>query len=131
MNQTITLEVPATLSALTTVHMVLGGLGARLDFSLDDLDDLLLATDRLLQTALEVDDLERARVRAEIDGETLHVICGSFRSGELRERATVTPGGRIDLCLVLRRLVDDIALSSEDGGAFSIRLVKNRSGSSS
>ena len=37
MAEKIDLEVPATLNALSTVRMVLGGLGARLDFSLDDL----------------------------------------------------------------------------------------------
>jgi len=58
MAERISLEVPATLSALSTVRMVLGGLGARLDFSLDDLDDLFLATDGLLQAALEAEELD-------------------------------------------------------------------------
>ena len=40
MPERIDLEVPATLNALSTVRLVLGGLGARLDFSLDDLEDI-------------------------------------------------------------------------------------------
>lgn len=56
MAETISLEVPPTLSALSTVRMVVGGLGARLDFSLEDLDDLYLALDRLLEAALDAEE---------------------------------------------------------------------------
>ncbi|NLE23558.1 MAG: hypothetical protein GX624_12385 [Actinobacteria bacterium] len=125
MTERITLEVPATLSALSTVHMVLGGLGARLDFSLEDLDDLYLATDRLLVTALDTEDLESLCVRCVVDGSTLRVVAGLFRSPALRGQVVETPGGCIDLCTMLQRLVDDVVVE-EDGERYSVVIVKNR-----
>ncbi len=126
MTENISLEVPATLSALSTVRMVLGGLGARLDFSLEDLDDLFLATDRLLEAALDAEDLDSLRVLVKVDGTTLRVIAGAFRSAELRDQVVVTPGGCIDLCTLLRRLVDEVVVQEEDG-SFTVLMVKQRS----
>jgi len=124
MSERISLEVPATLSALSTVRMVLGGLGARLDFSLEDLDDLFLATDRLLEAALDAERLESLRVEMAVDGVTLTVVAGSFRSEALRDQVAVTPGGCIDLCTLLRRLVDHVDVQMEEGG-FSVVMVKH------
>jgi anti-sigma regulatory factor (Ser/Thr protein kinase) len=128
MRERIFLEVPATLSALSTVRMVLGGLGARLDFSLDDLDDLFLATDRLLEAALDAEDLDSLRVHVVVDGPALRIAAGAFRSDELRDQVAVTPGGCIDLCTLLQRLVDDVVVQEEDG-CFHVIIVKRRSGS--
>ncbi len=126
MTERITLEVPATLSALSTVHMVLGGLGARLDFSLEDLDDLYLATDRLLVAALDTEELESLRVMCVLDDSTLQVVAGLFHSTALRGQVIDTPGGCIDLCTLLQRLVDDVVVE-EDGECYSIVIVKHRS----
>lgn len=125
MPERITLEVPATLSALSTVRMVLGGLGARLDFSLDDLDDLYLAADRLLEAALDAEDLSSLRVECLLDSSTLRLATGSFHTTVLRDQVAVTPGGCIDLCLLLHRLVDDVVVE-EDGERFSVVIVKHR-----
>ena len=126
MTENISLEVPATLNALSTVRMVLGGLGARLDFSLEDLDDLFLATDRLLEAALDAEALDSLRVLVKVDGTTLRVTAGAFSSDELRDQVAVTPGGCIDLCTLLQRLVDDVVVQEEDG-SFTVLMVKHRS----
>jgi anti-sigma regulatory factor (Ser/Thr protein kinase) len=127
MPENISLEVPATLSALSTVRMVLGGLGARLDFSLEDLDDLFLATDSLLEAALEAEPLDTLRVQAAVEGTTLRVVAGTFRSDALRAQVAITPGGCIDLCTLLKRLVDGVVVEEEDGG-YSVVIVKHSSG---
>ena len=129
MSERISLEVPATLSALSTVRVVLGGLGARLDFSLDDLDDLFLATDRLLQAALDAEELDSIRVLVLVDGGTLRVSAGEFRSPHLRDQVAVTPGNCIDLCTLLQRLVDDVTVQ-EEGDCFSVVITKRGMGSS-
>ena len=126
MTERISLEVPAALSALATVRAVLGGLGARVDFSLDDLDDLFLATDRLLEAALETEDLGSLRVTVVVDGGTLRVAAGAFRSDALRDQVAVTPGGCIDLCTLLRRLADDVVVEEVDD-CFNVVIVKHRS----
>jgi hypothetical protein len=128
MAERISLEVPATLSALSTVRMVLGGVGARLDFSLDDLDDLFLATDRLLEAALDAEELASIRVLVVVDDGSLRVSAGAFSSPELRDQVTVTPGDCIDLCVLLRRLVDDVSVQ-QDGECFSVVITKHGTGS--
>jgi anti-sigma regulatory factor (Ser/Thr protein kinase) len=128
MSDRVSLEVPATLSALSTVRVVLGGLGARLDFSLDDLDDLFLATDGLLEAALSAERLDSIRVLVVVDGGSLRVSAGAFRSAELREQVVVTQGDCIDLCTLLRRLVDDVTLQ-DDGECYSVVITKRAAGS--
>jgi anti-sigma regulatory factor (Ser/Thr protein kinase) len=128
MTERISLEVPATLSALSAVRVVLGGIAARLDFSLDDIDDLFLATDRLLEAALHAEDLDSIRVLVLVDDGTLRVSAGVFRSTQLRDRVAVTPGNCIDLCTLLQRLVDDVTVQ-EDGECFNVVITKRRMGS--
>jgi len=130
MAERISLEVPATLSALSTVRMVLGGLGARLDFSLEDLDDLFLATDRLLEAALDAEELDSLTVLVLMDEGALRVTAGAFRSMDLREQVAVTPGNCIDLCTLLRRLVDEVAVQEDGDECFNVVITKRRTGPS-
>ncbi len=127
MAERIDLEVPATRNALSTVRMVLGGLGARLDFSLDDLEDIYLATDELLRTALDADTLDRLSVEMLVDGEVLRFAAGTFKSAKLRADVTIHAEDCLDLCMLLRRTVDDVVIEDE-GGAYRIVLVKRRKG---
>ena len=125
MAERIDLEVPATLNALSTVRLVLGGLGARLDFSLDDLEDIYLATDQLLRTALDADALDRLSVKVLLDGGALRFTAGTFKSAKLRADVTMHAEDCLDLCMLLRSTVDDVVLEDE-GGAYRIVLVKRR-----
>ena len=125
MAERIDLEVPATLNALSTVRMVLGGLGARLDFSLDDLEDIYLATDELLRTALDADPLDRLSVEVLLDEGVLRFTAGTFKSAKLRADVTMHAEDCLDLCMLLRSTVDDVVLEDE-GGAYRIVLVKRR-----
>jgi hypothetical protein len=125
MAERIDLEVPATLNALSTVRMVLGGLGARLDFSLDDLEDIYLATGELLRTALDADALDRLRVEVLLDDDVLRFTAGTFKSAKLRADVTTHADDCLDLCMLLRSTVDDVVLEDE-GGAYRIVLVKRR-----
>ncbi len=127
MAERIDLEVPATLNALSTVRMVLGGLGARLDFSLDDLEDLYLATDELLRTALDADALDRWSVEMLVDAGVLRFAAGTFKSAKLRADVSIHAEDCLDLCMLLRRTVDDVVFEDE-GGAYRIVLVKRRKG---
>jgi hypothetical protein len=127
MAERIDLEVPATLNALSTVRLVLGGLGARLDFSLDDLEDLYLATDELLRTALDADALDRWSVEMLVDAGVLRFAAGTFKSAKLRADVSIHAEDCLDLCMLLRRTVDDVVFE-DDGGAYRIVLVKRRKG---
>ena len=126
MAERIDLEMPATLNALSTVRMVLGGLGARLDFSLDDLDDLYLATDGLLRSALDADPLDRLSVEILIDNGVLRFAAGTFKSAKLRADVTLHAEDCIvDLCILLRRTVDEVLFEDADG-AYRVVLIKRR-----
>jgi anti-sigma regulatory factor (Ser/Thr protein kinase) len=127
MAERIDLEVPATLNALSTVRMVLGGIGARLDFSLDDLEDIYLATDELLRTALVADAPDRLSVEVLLEGGLLRFTAGTFKSAKLRADVTMHAEDCLDLCMLLRRTVDDVVLEDDDG-AYRIVLVKRRKG---
>lgn len=125
MAERIRLEVPATLNALSTVRMVLGGLGLRLDFSLDELEDIYLATGELLRTALSDDALERLTVEVELDDGALRFVAGAFRSARLRAEVMVHEETCLDLCMLLRSTVDEVELE-EHGDAYRVVLVKRR-----
>ena len=127
MAERIDLEGPATMNAISTVRMVLGGLGARLDFSLDDLEDIYLATDGLLRTAFDADALDRLSVEMLVDDGVLRFATGTFKSAKLRADVTIHAEDCLDLCMLLRRTVDDVVFE-DDGGAYRIVLVKRRKG---
>jgi len=104
---------------------VLGGLGARLDFSLDDLEDLYLATGEMLRTALDADALDRLSVKVLIDDGVLRFTAGTFRSAKLRADVSTHAEDCLDLCMLLRTTVDDVLIEDE-GGAYRVVLVKRR-----
>ncbi len=130
MPENIRLEVPSTRSGLATVRMVLGGLCARLDFGLESIDDVTLATNELLAAALTAEHPISLSVEMAAEDATLRVVTGPFDSERLRSQVTVTPGGCIDLCMLLQRLVDETVVQEEEGG-FRVVLVKSRSGAAS
>lgn len=122
MAERINLEVPATSSALPIVHMVLGGIGARLDLSLEQLDDLSLAADSVLTCALKEENATRFAVSFVVADEDLTVSFGRFESVALRTGVGQTAGDCIDLCVLLRRLVDGVEVREMEGGAYSVVL---------
>jgi hypothetical protein len=125
MAERISLEIPATLGALSTLRMVVGGLGVRLEFSLDELEDLYLATGELLRTALADDAPDRLRVDVEVEDGQLRFAAGTFRSKRLRSEITVHKESCLDLCQLLTRTVDEVQVEDGDGD-YRVVLVKRR-----
>jgi hypothetical protein len=127
MAESITLEVPATLGALSTVRMVLGGLGAGLGHSLDDLEDLALATEGLFHAALKTESCERFSVEVVIAEGELFVYSGEFHSADLRNQVENGDEGCLDLCRLLRETVDDVSCRDK-GDGYQVVLVKRGHG---
>jgi hypothetical protein len=123
MTERINLEVPADPSALKTVLMIVAGLSARLDYSLDDLDDVRLAMDMLLNEALEFEELDTIAVEAEVADGWMKLSAGPFRSAELRRRVTVGREDCIDLCLLLRRTMDAVSVEGDEA-AYTVVLER-------
>jgi hypothetical protein len=129
MAERIKLDVPATLSALSTVRMVLGGLGAGLGYSLEDLENLSLATEGLFHAALKIESCERFSVDVVISDGDLCVYSGEFRSAVLRRQVENGDEGCLDLCRLLRETVDEVSCR-DTGDAYQVVLVKRGRGRS-
>ena len=129
MAERISLEIPATLDALSTLRMVVGGLVMRLEFSLDDLEDLYLATGELLRRALADDAPARLTVDVEVQDGQLLFAAGSFSSARLRSEVTVHKEACLDLCQLLTSTVDEVRLEDGDG-VYRVVLVKRRGSAS-
>ena len=127
MHESIRLEVPAAITALPTVRMVLGGVAVRLDLSLEELEDLSLAATELLRAALDSEPLDSWAVEMAIVDGALHVVAGPYRSPDLRRRLEGGHDGLacLDLCRLLSHTLDSFAVE-DDGDGFSVAMVKGR-----
>jgi hypothetical protein len=126
-SETIRLDVAAARSAFAPVRMVLGGLGARLGFDVDQLDDLFLATEELFRAALDAEELARFGAEMRVDDGSLRFAAGPFTSVALREQvAPSAPGAAcLDLCRVLHMTCDEVVIDDADG-SYRVVLVKVR-----
>ena len=129
MTERINLEVPAALSALSAVRRVLGGLGARLGYSLDDIEDLYLGTEELLRAALSYESLECFRLEMLVAADHLQLTIGTFSSERLLAEvaAEVQACDSIDLCRLLHRTMDEVRVV-DPGDAFSVVLLRRHRG---
>lgn len=127
MSEIIRVEVAAELSAFSPVRLVLGGLGTRLDFSVEQLEDMYLATEHLFRAVVRAEELPRFGVEMRLDGGALWFSAGPFTSRALRkEIEPATPDGAcLDLCRLLRATCDDVQVRENDG-SYQVILVKSR-----
>lgn len=127
MTDFVRLEVPATLWSLPTIRMVVGGVGARFDLSLDELQDVYFAIEELFCAAIELDHNERYSVAVGVHQDAIHITTGTFASGALHQRLAASPSTPecLDLCHLLRRMLDTYTVEGDER-AFSVVLVKQR-----
>jgi len=127
MTDSVRLEVPATLWSLPTIRMVVGGVGARFDLSLDELQDIYLAVEELFCAALDMDRNERYSVEVGILDDAVRIAAGTFESAVLWQRLVAKPSSPecLDLCQLLWRVLDTYSVEGAEG-AFSVVLVKQR-----
>ncbi len=110
MTDVVTLRLPRNRELFGVAHLVLGGLGARLDLTVDVLDDISTALDELLYRREHPGDVT-VSVRFE-DGE-LRLLVGPFGgrvADELRSE-----GPELGLRRVLAAVADDVELQERDG----------------
>ena len=127
MAERVHLEVPATAASLSPIRMVIGGVGARFDLSLDDLEDLYLAVGELLRVADELEAAATYDLTIDVASDRLAMRVGPFRSPELLARLRVEPTTELclDLCQLLDGVLDSFAVQ-ESGGAFTVEMAKRR-----
>jgi len=126
---TIRLEVTATPAALPVVRMVLGGVAARVDLSLDEIGDLYVAVEELLCAAADAGEDPRHELIIEIGDDDVTVNAGPFRSPGLRARLTGDEhAGEFDLQTVMRGVVESVEVCAAPDDCYCVVFVKRRGG---
>jgi anti-sigma regulatory factor (Ser/Thr protein kinase) len=123
MNDEITLTIPRSREFLSVAHLVLGGIGIRLNLTIETLEDLQLALDAILErdrTPGEVTIL----LRLSPDGIETEV--GPLRDGVRRELARERDD-EVGLRRILDTLVDGVQTEERDG-LFFVTLRKRVEG---
>lgn len=117
----VKLAVPAMPEFLRFIRVTAAGLGSRLGFTYDQVEDLRLAIDELCFSLTGSSGRPgMVNVRFLVDEDSLEVLAeGSFQDG--RETLPTSEWAKV----ILAALVDEYELLSEPGGP-AIRLVKRR-----
>lgn len=127
MSETIRVEVPTAPSALPTLRMIVGGVVARLELSLDDLEDLYLALGELVRAVPACGSDARFTLVIDIGESELTLTAGPFCSPDLLERLQPREedAACLDLCQLLSSVVQSFTVI---GGpeAFSVVMIKRR-----
>jgi anti-sigma regulatory factor (Ser/Thr protein kinase) len=109
----ITLTVPAQEDFRQIAHLVVGGLGARLDLTYEDLDDLQTALDALLGRRDDDGDIEV--VVGQRDGQ-IRTSVGPFAEHDLDELESESSA--LSLRRVLETVADGFEIERRDGSVW-------------
>jgi hypothetical protein len=120
MTDQITLTMPRERRFFGVARLVLGGLAARLDVTVESLEELELALDGLLERR---DGAAEITVELEVDGEVLHAKIGPFSDEVIRSELEGEPGESMSLRRLLDAVVDRWEVS-EAGGGIWVELQK-------
>lgn len=109
----IRLTFPRERGLEEVAHLVLGGLAARRNLTLEHLDDLTLAVDGLIATGRRGDDVTVV-LRASDD--VIEAEVGPFASDSIRAELERDPGDDVGLRRVLDTVADGVSVTERDGG---------------
>jgi hypothetical protein len=115
MTDQITLTMPRERPFFGVARLVLGGLAARLDVTVENLDDLELALDGLLERR---DGAAEITVTLKVDGSVLHTKVGPFNEEAIRTELEGEPGQSMSLRRLLDAVVDRYSVVDDDGGTW-------------
>jgi anti-sigma regulatory factor (Ser/Thr protein kinase) len=107
----VTLQLPRERDFFGVAHLVLGGLGARLDLTYDVLEDMTTAIDELLNQREATDDVT---LTVTIEEAVITATVGPF-SGRVADELHASDAG-LGLRRVLETVVDEVDVSERDSG---------------
>jgi anti-sigma regulatory factor (Ser/Thr protein kinase) len=110
----ITLTIPRAREYLSVARLVLGGIGVRLNLTLETLEDLQLALDAILERDREPGDVT---ISMRLSADEIETEVGPLRDGVRRELARDS-GDEVGLRRILDTLVDRVEATDRDGGFF-------------
>ncbi len=111
----IALTLPRDRPFHGVAHLVVGGIAARLDVTLEDLEDLQLALDSLLRADSGQGEVT---VRFRIEDDRITTVVGPFDDAGLRGELGQPGTGRLSLGRVLDTVADSVDLAPRDGGVW-------------
>jgi len=116
----ITLTMPRDREFFTIAHLVLGGVGIRLNLTIETLEDLQLAIDAIVERDREPGDVT---IALRLNDQTIETEVGPFGDGVRRE---LEQGGEEEVGLrrILDTLVDEVEVTHGEGGDW-VRLQKS------
>jgi hypothetical protein len=110
-----TISIPRERSFGTVAELVVGGIAARHDVTLDVLDDLQLALDALLDHGAA--DESEVSILLRVENGTIEVELGPLPASAVSDLES-DDGSGIGLKRVLDAVVDSVALSERDGSSW-------------
>ena len=110
MTDVVTLQLPRERDYFGVAHLVLGGLGARLDLTYDVLEDMTTAIDELLNRRESSDDVT---LTIKVDDDAIVATVGPF-SGSVADELHATDVG-LGLRRVLEAVVDKVDVGESNG----------------
>jgi hypothetical protein len=114
----ITLTIPRDRALHSVAHLVLGGLGIRLNLTIEHLEDLQLA----LETALDRVRADPVTVTLRVNDDEIEMLVGPMSDG-VRAELAADRGDDVGLRRILDAVVDRAELETEDGGDW-LKLTK-------
>jgi hypothetical protein len=115
----ITLTIPRDRALYGVAHLVLGGLGIRLNLTIENLEDLEIALDTVLDSAR---DGENVTIAIRVGEGALQTRIGPMNDG-IRAELEQEGGDGVGLRRILDAVVDGVEVESDDRGDW-IRLTK-------
>ena len=119
MTDEITLTIPRDRALYGVAHLVLGGLGIRLNLTIENLEDLEIALDTVLDSAR---DGENVTIAIRVGEEAIQTRIGPMNDG-IRAQLEQESGDGVGLRRILDAVVDGVEVESDDRGDW-IRLTK-------
>jgi hypothetical protein len=115
----VLLEIPADTAMLPVLRMVVGGMAARVDLTLSELDELHMALEELFRAARDPDTTPRYRFEIEALPDTVRIVAGPFFSKQLLAHLEEP------CCRLVQRVVS-FDVHDDQPGAYSVTLTKAR-----
>ena len=109
----ITLTIPRDRALYSVAHLFLGGLGIRLNLTIEHLEDLQIAVDTVLERSREEE--EHVTIAVTVSDGRLETLIGPMRDG-VRAELAAPDGEDVGLRRILDALVDEVELTERDGG---------------
>ncbi len=119
MTDEITLTIPRDRALYGVAHLVLGGLGIRLNLTIENLEDLEIALDTVLDSAR---DGENVTIAIRVGEGAIQTRIGPMNDG-IRAELEQEGGDGVGLRRILDTVVDGVEVESDDRGDW-IRLTK-------